>query len=126
MNRLWICTAVVLALLGTTMANSRYIDRTVKLLTDDLSYAHSEAHQGNWSKASRLTGQALERWTEHDAYLHIMLPHRDIDEILLIFREVEQYLALEEADQYNAANAKLVAQLELLSEMEQLTLKNVL
>jgi len=55
-----------------------------------------------------------------------MLPHRDIDEIHLTFQEVEEYLKLEESDQYNAANAKLIAQLGLLAEMEQLNLKNIL
>lgn len=37
-----------------------------------------------------------------------------------------QYLDLEELDQYAAANADLVAQLELLSEMEQPSLVNIL
>ena len=37
-----------------------------------------------------------------------------------------QYLDLEEMDQYAAANADLISQLELLSEMEQATVVNVL
>ena len=75
---------------------------------------------------SDLTSQVTQRWHKHDFYFHVMLPHRDIDEIHLTFQEVEEYLKLEESDQYNAANAKLIAQLDLLSEMEQLNLKNIL
>ena len=39
---------------------------------------------------------------------------------------VEEYLKLEEMDQYAAANAQLIAQLELLAEMEDPSLENVL
>ena len=38
---------------------------------------------------------------------------------------LDQYLALEESDQYTAANAELICQLELLSEMEQPSLVNI-
>ncbi len=37
-----------------------------------------------------------------------------------------EYLRLEEPDQYNAANADLITQLELLAEMEQPSVVNVL
>ena len=55
-----------------------------------------------------------------------MLRHSDTDQVLRAFRAVLEYLELEELDQYAAANADLVAQLELLAEMEQATLVNVL
>ena len=48
------------------------------------------------------------------------------DTVLLLFRSVEEYLKLEEMDQYAAANAQLIAQLELLAEMEDPSLENVL
>ena len=52
--------------------------------------------------------------------------HSDTDQILRGFRCVLQYLTLQEMDQYAAANADLIAQIRLLSEMEQATLVNVL
>ena len=45
---------------------------------------------------------------------------------MLTFREVQEYLTLQEMDQYTAANARLITQLRLLAETEQLSLKNVL
>ena len=45
--------------------------------------------------------------------------------ILRAFRSVLQYLDIREMDQYAAANADLMVQLELLSEMEQASLGNV-
>ena len=52
--------------------------------------------------------------------------HSDTDQILRGFRTVMEYLRLQEPDQYNAANADLITQLELLAEMEQPSVVNVL
>ena len=52
--------------------------------------------------------------------------HSDIDQVLRAFRQVLEYVRLREPDQYNAANADLMTQLELLAEMEQATIVNVL
>ena len=52
--------------------------------------------------------------------------HSDTDQILRSFQAVLEYLPLQEPDQYNAANADLIAQLELLAEMEQVSVANVL
>lgn len=126
MKRLWIAVAILLAMLGSTLGNSRYLNNTIFDFTQQLTLAHEQAESDRWDNAASLTAQVTQRWHKHDFYFHIMLPHRDIDEIHLTFQEVEEYLKLEEADQYNAANAKLIAQLGLLAEMEQLNLKNIL
>lgn len=126
MKRLWIAAAILLAMLSATLCNSRYIDRTVSGFVEQLTAAHKQAAADNWDRAAQLTRQVTDHWQRHDFYFHVMLPHRDIDDIHMTFREVEEYLKLEEADQYNAANAKLITQLELLAEMEQLNLKNIL
>ena len=126
MKRLWIAAAILLCMLLGTLANSWYLNRLVSTLEQQLAAAHVLACQDSWDTASRITQQAAQRWQEHDFYVHIMLPHKDIDEIHLTFCEVQEYLELEETDQYTAANAKLIAQLSLLAEMEQLNIKNVL
>lgn len=126
MKRLWISLVLLFAMLGSTLGNSRYLNGLISEFKEQLTYAHELSAHDHWDTARQITQQVVEHWQAHDFYLHVMLPHRDIDEIHLIFREVDEYLKLEEADQYNAANAKLIAQLELLAEMEQLNLKNIL
>ena len=126
MKRLWIATALLLVLLGSTLANSWYLERLITDLGRQLVRAQLQADENNWAQAQKLTKQVTEHWQKHDFYFHIMLPHDDIDDIHLTFREVQEYLLLQETDQYNAANAKLIAQLGLLAEMEQLNVKNIL
>jgi len=126
MKRLWISVAILFVMLGATLGNSWYLNNLIFGFSQNLTSAHQLASRDDWASARQITGQVTDHWQEHDFYLHVMLPHRDIDDIHLTFQEVEEYLELEEADQYNAANAKLIAQLGLLAEMEQLNLKNIL
>ena len=88
--------------------------------------AQALAGEGDWEEASRLSREAFQLWQDHEFYLHVLMRHSDTDGILRAFRALEQYLALEESDQYTAANADLIAQLELLSEMEQPSWENIL
>ena len=126
MKRLWISVVILLTMLGATLGNSWYLNRLITQLGDQLITAHQLADRDDWTQASQITHMVAQHWQKHDFYFHIMLPHEDIDDIHLTFQEVEEYLELEEADQYNAANAKLIAQLGLLAEMEQLNVKNIL
>ena len=80
----------------------------------------------NVEGAAQLTGQVRADWEAHRLYFHVVARHSDADGIAKGFRAVEEYLALEEADQYNAANADLMAQLALIAEMEQPSWINVL
>lgn len=126
MKRLWISVTILLVMLGATLGNSWYLNSLISDFTQNLTSAHRLAARDDWASARQITGQVTDHWQKHDFYFHVMLPHRDIDEIHLTFQEIEEYLELEEADQYNAASAKLITQLGLLAEMEQLNLKNIL
>ncbi len=126
MKRLVIASLLLLSVLGATVFHSQYLTK----LTDDycgqLKQAAVFADNDNWPRALELTKQSLASWEQHDFYLHTLLRHTDIDNIRLTFHEVVEYLYLAEPDQYTAANAKLITQLELLAEAERLDLKNIL
>lgn len=126
MKHLWIASAILLVLLVSTLCNSLYLGGIIDGYEQQLTQAHELASQGKWDESERITQQVYADWEGHDFYFHSLLRHVDIDEVRLTFHEVQEYLKLEEADQYNAANAKLITQLGLLAEMEQLTLKNIL
>lgn len=126
MKRLWISVVILLTMLVSTLGNSWYLNNLISDFEQKLTAAHELSAHDNWDTSRQITEQVVEHWQEHDFYLHVMLPHRDIDDIHLTFREVQEYLKLEETDQYNAANAKLIAQLGLLAEMERLNWKNIL
>ncbi|MBD9088787.1 MAG: DUF4363 family protein [Clostridiales bacterium] len=124
-KRLWSAAALLLVLLGGALWNAWYADRLSGRMAGQLEQAQELADRGDWEGAARLSRESFGLWQAHDAYLHVMMRHSDTDQILRGFRALDQYLALEESDQYTAANAELICQLELLSEMEQPSLVNI-
>ena len=105
----------------------RLINNGISVYSCHTDFDKAEGGNNDYiGEALELTGQVYDQWQERHFYLHATMRHSDTDQILRGFRTVLEYLRLQEADQYNAANADLVTQLELLAEMEQPTLVNVL
>ena len=127
MRRLTLSLLVLAGLVGLTLYNSHYLNDYTKELTTLLKQAEAAAADGDWDAAADKTEAALDRWKCKESYLHTVLQHRDTDNVLLAFHEVRQLIAhQEDGGEYSAANAKLIAQIELLYEMEQLNWKNLL
>ncbi len=126
MKRLYIAAALLVLLLAASLANGWYAAKITGSMREQLDQAQALAEQDDWSRAEALTRQAYEDWQSRHFYFHTTMRHSDTDQILRTFRSVLEYLKLQEPDQYNAANADLMAQLELLAEMEQPAIANVL
>ena len=126
MKRLWIAAALLIFLLAASLLNGYYAQKLTAEMGERLVQAQSLTEQDNWERAQAVTRQVYEDWQSHHFYFHTVMRHSDTDQILRAFRSVLEYLELQEPDQYNAANADLIAQLELLAEMEQATVVNVL
>ena len=126
MKRVWIAAAILLLLFAGTMAHSFYVTSITGQITSILHEAEASAENNEWEKAQRLTETAQEKWEAKDIYLHILLRHSETDSVYTGFREVAEFIQCQEGGEYSAANARLIAELELLAEAEQLTLKNIL
>ena len=126
MKRLWVACAILALLLAATLWNAGRLERFTASLTDLLEQAEAQAEEEAWREAYALTRLAYDRWVSHSTSLHITLRHSDTDDIQTGFQEVLEFLQCQEAEEYSAANARLIARLELLSEAEQLSLENIL
>lgn len=126
MKRLWTSVAILIVVFSVTLLNSQYLSRFTIRLTDLLTLAEQSAENGDWVKASALTKEAVDQWHAHDRYLYTVLRHSDTDEVHVSFREVLEFINCEEGGEYSAANAKLITKIELLYEMEQLSMQNLL
>lgn len=126
MKRLTAALIILFVLLCTSLFTGYQVSSLTGSYVQQLQSAQQLAKQDDWNQARTITQQVYQDWNSHSFPLHALLRHDDTDEILLSFRAVEQYLLLEEMDQYAAANATLITQLELLAEMEQPTVENVL
>ena len=126
MKRLLIAAALLMFMLTGCLLNAWYAHQLADSMIQDLHQARQAAQEEDWERAEAITLLAYERWNSQHFYLHVVMRHSDTDQILRDFRSVLQYLEIQEMDQYTAANADLITQLELLSEMEQASLVNVL
>lgn len=126
MKRLWIAAGLLILLLAASLTNAWYVQSVTGEMGERLRQAQTLAEGDDWTRAEAMTRQVYEDWQARHFYFHTLMRHSDTDQVLRAFRQVLEYLRLQEPDQYNAANADLVAQLELLAEMEQATVVNVL
>ncbi len=126
MKRIIIAVSLLLLTFAATLSHSFYISSFTGELTTLLEAAETKAEESDWSSAWDLTQTAHEKWDAKGAYLHILLRHSETDSVYTGFREVSEFIQCQEGGEYSAANARLIAELELLSEAEQLTLRNVL
>lgn len=125
MKRFWIA----LLLLGAIFTGTLFHIRSLHGFTDTLSALLEQADElaaaEQWDQARDLTVQAKDTWGDRDVYLHVLLRHADTDSIYAGFQETLALLDSQEYGEYAAANARLVTQIQLLYEAEQLTLKNI-
>lgn len=126
MRRLWISVGLLLAMLAGSLGNAWYAKELTGRMEEQLGRAQALTESGRWDQALEVTREVYEQWQGRHFYLHATMRHSDTDQILRSFRTVMEYLRLREPDQYNAANADLMTQLELLAEMEQPSVVNVL
>lgn len=126
MKRVVIASAILILIFAGTLWHSFYIESFTGNLSFLLEAAEVRAEEENWQAAQELTQTAWNKWLAKDAYLHILLRHSETDNIFTGFREVAEFIQCQESGEYSAANARLISALELLSESEQFTLKNIL
>ncbi len=126
MKRLWAAVGLLLVMLAGTLSHSFYLSHFTGELICLLEEAEAQAEREDWTSARELTQAARDRWDGQSSYLHFTLRHDETDVIYTGFREVAEFLQCEEGGEYSAANARLIANLELMAEAEQLTIKNIL
>ena len=126
MKRAWIAGGILAVMLAASWMNAQFIRSFTASLSETLRQAEVLAEAGNWDRAGQLTRSAHQRWDDASPYLCTVLRHSDTDEVDVIFHEVLEFIECREDGEYSSANATLVEQIGLISEMEKLNLKNLL
>lgn len=114
-----LCLAVGLFSLFYVRASGK---ETVALLERSIRQAEGE----NYTAAAASLQQAKQVWEGRETILGIFLHHEEVDEILALFAQLEQFIRLEDLDDYLAACKELTARLEHVRRMELPTVENVM
>ncbi|MFI3254674.1 MAG: DUF4363 family protein [Eubacteriales bacterium] len=126
MTRLWASIITLFLLFFVSYATGEWTQNLTDSYVNRLEYAQKLTEGGHWEEAAQITDEVFLHWESQSFPLYILLRHSDLDKIFVCFQSVSQYLSQEDDEPYLANNAQLIAQLNLLAEMEQLSLKNIL
>lgn len=84
------------------------------------------AEQTDYTGAADALRQAKAVWEGHEPVLGIFLHHEEVDDVIALFAQLEQFIRMEDTDDYLAACQELIARLEHVRSMELPTPENVL
>lgn len=127
MIRLWFSAATLCMILLACLATAWWIDNVAQEYIQLLEEAQGLVEEeGNWEEAKTITDSLVADWKSREFPLYVLLRHDDLDQILVSFQSVTQYLQEQDKEPYTANNAQLCTHLSLLAEMEQCSLKNIL
>ncbi len=126
MKRGWLAAALLAAMAGLAGWHTYALGSLTGELGAVLTRAEELAEEGDWDGAAQATRTASDRWDSHHFYLHATLEHDLTDDIAMGFAETLEFIECQEEGEYSAANARLIAKLKLLGEMERPLPENLL
>lgn len=122
----FIAVLILASLFTAGIMNSHTMEQLSDSIDLQLQLSQSAAQEGDWDAANQALAQASETWLDHDAYLHVMIDHNEIDAAESIFAEVREYADQQDSDKYRTSVERLSEQLDHIKETQQLSLKNIL
>lgn len=123
----WLSPLLVLALLlGASLANARFVSRSVEHWCAGLEIVLDAAAREDPDGAQSALDAVYADWSRRQTYFHIMVEHAELDAAEALFAVSRSHAAEESYSELRADLAELLTQLRLLREMEALSIKNIL
>ena len=91
-----------------------------------LFYVRASGAQTNELLERSIRQAEAQVWEGRERILGIFLHHEEVDEVIALFAQLEQFIRLEDLDDYLAACHELTARLEHIRRMELPTVENVM
>lgn len=126
MKRSWIGFALLLVLLGGSLAVTWVMDAIHDPIAEDLEQAAECALLGDWVNAAIFSQRAEKNWEEWEHFRGCFADHTPIEEIDGFFATVEVYCAAQEDVAFAAACAETAEKVEAVGDAHGLFWWNVL
>lgn len=126
MKPFWIASLVLAATISLLLLSAQHLKTLVSPLEEQLLLAEQFARAEDWGSAIQLTREVEQALDKEKMYLHITLPHGELDQVYLLLSETLAYLEHQKIGEYSASNQLLMHRLAHLYEMESFTLQNIL
>ena len=126
MKAYFLSVLTLLAVLSLALWNSASMAGRTQRWQGQLDQVEALATDGAWEDAYQALEESYGDWSSSQAYLHIVSHHDVLDEAEAMYRRAAVFICLQEESSLLGELSDLRHQLRLLSEMEQLSIKNVL
>ena len=126
MKAYFLSVLTLLAVLSLALWNSASMAGRTQRWQGQLDQVEALATDGAWEEAYQALEESYGDWSSSQAYLHIVSHHDVLDEAEAMYRRAAVLICLQEESSLLGELSDLRHQLRLLSEMEQLSIKNVL
>ena len=122
----WIPFCLLLALFGAALANAAVADSLVEGWCAELDSLQETAQAEDWDSV-RADLAALHRsWDGHATYFHIILQHGELNEVESLLARADSFAFEQDEGEFRACVAELQSQLRVLSEMQEISIPNIL
>jgi len=118
--------ATLVLLFALSLWNGFTIQKETARWSGQLQQAVHFIQSENWSAIETAIQTSYEDWRGKQTYLHIVLEHEAIDNAEAMYQRAFAFASAKDSQELQAELADLLHQLTLLSEMERLSIKNIL
>ena len=125
----WIPFLLLLALFGATLVNAAVADRLVEDWCTELDQLQSTAQAEDWDSVRADLAALHQGWDRHATYFHIILQHDELNEVESLLARADSFAFEQdegEVEAVRACVAELQSQLLVLSEMQEISIRNIL
>ena len=121
-----LAAAIILALLLTgVMVNIRVASNIILGLKEDVTAAYQSAEKGDFDRAKPQLDAAVEHWMSLDGYTHIFIRHSEINSTTEAYFQLKSDIYAEDMGAVDGSYGLLMATLDSLMTMEQLSLGSI-
>lgn len=126
MKRLWISGLFLATLFSATLYNAWRVDHIIVSIVDLLTQAEEAARVEEWEQVECFTTAAKAEWDAAEDYFSVVLVHAETDEVSTGFEQVMGFLEYQDGPENDSSNGALIAKVQHLSDVEEVSWKNIL
>ena len=122
-----IAAAVILALVFIgVLVNIKVAGNIILSLEEDVTAAYESAEKGDFDRAKPQLDAAVEHWMSLDGYTHIFIRHSEINSTTEAYFQLKSDIYAEDMGAVEGSYGLLMATLDSLMTMEQLSLGSII
>lgn len=125
MRALYIPAAVLAAILAFSLWTGRYVQRNTDGWTAALAESGEAARSEDWSAAGERLEEVYDSWVRSQGFFHVIMDHAELDEVEELFAGALAVCQERDEPDFHTLLSQLSAGLQMLSETQQLSLRNV-